>query len=79
MYIWLSEPWSNNQSAWEFLRKCYVGTMREMSTDKFLDVLQEASDILKNKACGNFLEKLMDMSPWSLKVLWELRSIKRLC
>ena len=77
MYIWLSEPWSNNQRALD--RKYYVGTMREMSTDKFLDVLQEASDILNNKACGKFLEKLMDMSPWSLKVLWELRSIKRLC
>ena len=40
---------------------------------------QDALDILNNEACGKVGEKLMDMSPWSLNVLWELRSIKRLC
>ena len=68
VYIGLSEPRSNNHRAMEFLKKCHVVTMREMSTEMYRtqrprnykfheDALQEAFDILSNKARGTKIWK----------------------
>ena len=68
MYIGLSEPRSNDHRAMVFLRKCYVATMREMSTEKYRtqrpwnykfheDALQDTFDILSNKARGTKIWK----------------------
>ena len=85
VYIGLSEPRSNNHTAMEFLRRCYVTTMSEMSTDKYRtqrpwnyklneDAFQDAFDIHSSKARGKYLEKLRSMSQWSLNVSWQQRS-----
>ena len=96
MYIGLSEPRSNNHSAMEFLRKCYVATMRDMSSEKYRtrrpwnykfyeDPLQEASEILSNKAHGT---KIWKKVPGCVSValeflvataLWFIGLIERLC
>ena len=85
VYIGLSEPRSKNHTAMEFPRKCYLTTMREMSTDKCRTqrpwnyelnegALQEALIFSATKHAEKYLEKLRSMSPCSLDVWWELRS-----